>query len=133
MPEWLYGRHAVEEALRAGRRKVFRVLLAEAPKGGKPDQANRLGEIETLARKAGAQIERVPSSRLDVITKVGHHHQGVAAEVTPFQYATIADTVQLCRGAGNAALALILDTLQDPQNFGTLLRSSEAAGVTAIV
>jgi 23S rRNA (guanosine2251-2'-O)-methyltransferase len=133
MPEWLYGRHAVEEALRAGRRKVFRVLLADPGKGSRPARGERLVEIEDLARRAGAQIERMPPARLDVLTRVGHHHQGVAAEVTPFKYATLAETVQLCRAAGNQALVLILDSLQDPQNFGTLLRSSEAAGVTAIV
>lgn len=139
MPEWLYGRHAVEEALRAGRRKVFRVLLAEGGKDSKEgkenkaEQAGRLTEIEGMARRAGAAIERVPGARLDALTKVGQHHQGVAAEVSPFQYATLADTAQLCREAGSRALVLILDSLQDPQNFGTLLRSSEAAGVTAIV
>jgi 23S rRNA (guanosine2251-2'-O)-methyltransferase len=135
MPEWLYGRHAVEEALRAGRRKVFRVLLSEGGTGreGRQGQDDRLAAIEGMARRVGAQIERVPPSRLDVLTKVGHHHQGVAAEVTPFNYATLAETVQLCREAGNRALVLVLDSLQDPQNFGTLLRSSEAAGVTAIV
>ena len=131
--EWLYGRHAVEEALRAGRRKVFRVLLAEAGKDAKAGRGERLGEIEELARRAKAQIERVPPARLDALTKVGHHHQGVAAEVTPFRYATLAETVQLCRDAGNQALLLILDSLQDPQNFGTLIRSAEASGVTAIV
>jgi 23S rRNA (guanosine2251-2'-O)-methyltransferase len=135
MPEWLYGRHAVEEALRAGRRKVFRLLLADSGAGreGRQGHDDRLASIEELARRAGAQIERVPPARLDALTKVGHHHQGVAAEVTPFQYATLAETVHLCREAGSKALVLVLDSLQDPQNFGTLLRSSEAAGVTAIV
>jgi 23S rRNA (guanosine2251-2'-O)-methyltransferase len=133
MPEWLYGRHAVEEALRAGRRKVFRVLLAEGGNEGKQDRAGRPTGLEEPARRAGAQIERVPRARLDALTKVGHHHQGVAAEFTPFQYTSLAETVQLCREAGSRALVLVLDSLQDPQNFGTLLRSSEAAGVTAVV
>ena len=106
MPEWLYGRHAVEEALRAGRRKVFRVLLAEAGKESKAGRGERLVEIEELARRAGAQMERVPAARLDVLTRVGHHHQGVAAEVTPFKYATLAETMQLCREAGSQASCL---------------------------
>jgi 23S rRNA (guanosine2251-2'-O)-methyltransferase len=131
--EWLYGRHAVEETLRAGRRKVIRVLLADIAKDGKAGRGERLVEIEELARRAKAQIERVPAARLDALTRVGHHHQGVAAEVTPFPYTTIAETVQLCRDAGSQGLVLILDSLQDPQNFGTLIRSAEASGVTAIV
>jgi 23S rRNA (guanosine2251-2'-O)-methyltransferase len=64
---------------------------------------------------------------------VGHHHQGLAAEVSPFPYISLAETVELCESVGNEALVLVLDALQDPQNFGTLLRTAEAVGVTAIV
>jgi 23S rRNA (guanosine2251-2'-O)-methyltransferase len=135
LPEWLYGRHAVEEALRARRRKVFRALLAESPagRGPRPEQTNRLGEIESLAQAAGAKVERVPAAKLDAITRVGQHHQGVAAEVSPFRYATLQETVQLAREAGKDSMVLILDSLQDPQNFGTLLRTCDAVGVTAVV
>jgi 23S rRNA (guanosine2251-2'-O)-methyltransferase len=134
LAEWLYGRHAVEEALRAGRRKVFRVLLAEGGGGRQAsDTSRRLAEIEAAARAAGVPVERAPASRLDALTRVGHHHQGVAAEVGPFRYASLADVTGLCRGAGNSALVLLLDSIQDPQNFGALLRSAEAVGVTAVV
>lgn len=136
MPEWIYGRHAVEEALKAGRRKVFRVLIAEAAKGQhKPGGAHegRLGAIEATAKTSGVPIERVPAARLDALTRVGHHHQGVAAEASPFPYVSLSDVVEMCRQAGPGALVLVLDSIQDPQNFGTLLRSADAAGVTAIV
>src|SRR5438132_462653 len=109
MPEWLYGRHAVEEALKAGRRKVFRVLVSEVGKGQKGqkaggEQAGRLAAMEAAARKAGVPIERVTAARLDALTRVGHHHQGVAAEVSPFPYASLADVVEMCREAGSEAL-----------------------------
>lgn len=133
MTEWLYGRHGVEEAIRAGRRKVLRVLVAAEGKPQKTPTGDRLSEIKNAARQALIPFEEVPPSRLDALTKVGHHHQGVAAEVAPFTYASLADVTTLCREAGKSALALILDQIQDPQNFGTLLRTSEAAGVTAIV
>jgi 23S rRNA (guanosine2251-2'-O)-methyltransferase len=135
LSEWLYGRHAVEEALRSGRRKVFRVLLAEGDKE-RPQLRSPQGtspSIEAMAKVAGAKVERVPQARLDTLLRVGRHHQGVAAEVSPFEYDTMANVVQLCRDAGSRALVLVLDSLQDPQNFGTLLRTSEAAGVTAVV
>src|SRR5438105_2449004 len=86
MAEWLYGRHAVEEALRAGRRKVFRLLRAEPEAKSLPaHEAKRQGtpeEAVNLARQKGVSIERVPAARLDALTRVGHHHQGVAAEVS---------------------------------------------------
>ncbi len=135
MPEWLYGRHAVEETLRAGRRKIFRVLVSEAAKGQKSgdEQAGRLSSIEAVARAAGVPIELTPAARLDAVTRVGHHHQGVAAEVSPFPYISLSDVVEMCRQTGPASLVLVLDSIQDPQNFGTLLRSAEAVGVTAVV
>jgi 23S rRNA (guanosine2251-2'-O)-methyltransferase len=135
MSEWLYGRHAVEEALKAGRRKVARVLLAEGGKGQRPGEQNkgRFGGIEEAARAARVAVERVPVGRLDALVRVGHHHQGVAAEVSPFPYTPLPDLVRLCREAGPGALALVLDSIQDPQNFGTLLRSAEAVGVTGVV
>ncbi len=132
MSEWLYGRHAVEEVLRAGRRQVLRVLVAEGGSGHN-DGADRLDSIVASARKAQVSLERVPSARLDVLTRVGKHHQGVAAEVSAFAYTPLSEVLVLCRAAGKASLVLVLDTLQDPQNFGTLLRSAEAVGVTAVV
>lgn len=139
MAEWLYGRHAVEEALRARRRKVHRVLLADTARGGKgragqDDSAvGRLAEIERLARAAEVAVERAPTARLDIVSRAGHHHQGAAAEVSSFPYTSLPDAVKMCREARSDALVLFLDTIQDPQNFGTLLRSAEAAGVTAVV
>jgi 23S rRNA (guanosine2251-2'-O)-methyltransferase len=53
--------------------------------------------------------------------------------VSPFVYSALADVEALCREAGNKALVLLLDQVQDPQNFGTLLRTAEAVGVTALV
>ena len=140
MPEWLYGRHAVEEALKAGRRKVFRVLRAEAAKqhgtgrepGANPQVDEAISAL-SMARQKGIAVERVPPAQLDMLTRVGHHHQGIAAEVSPFPYIGLADTLNLCKEAGERALVLVLDSVQDPQNFGTLLRTSEAVGVSAIV
>lgn len=119
--------------MKAGRRKVLRVLIAEAARGQKAGLDNRFQEIETEARRGKVSLERVPVARLDTLARVGNHHQGVVAEVSPFTYSSIAEVVSLCKAAGSRALVLVLDSLQDPQNFGTLLRSSEAAGVTAVV
>ncbi|MDQ5823478.1 MAG: 23S rRNA (guanosine(2251)-2'-O)-methyltransferase RlmB [Chloroflexota bacterium] len=133
MAEWIYGRHAVEEVLRAGRRKVFRILLSESGRGSKGSPDDPLVRIESEARRLRVSVERVPPARLDALTKVGQHHQGVAAEVSGYPYSTIAEVVALCREAGPGALVLLLDSIQDPQNFGTLLRTAEAVGVTAVV
>jgi 23S rRNA (guanosine2251-2'-O)-methyltransferase len=144
LSEILYGKHSVLEALRARRRTVHRVLIAEPARGPQPAKGSnahgqreegmgRHADIEAEAKSAGAKVELVLPARLDAMTRVGQHHQGVAAEVSAFKYDTLADTLERCREAGPDALVLVLDTLQDPQNFGTLLRTSEAVGVMAVV
>lgn len=133
MTEWLYGTHSVREALRAGRRRAHRLLIEVRGDGRKRDVPPQIADLEALARRAGVRVEWAPSAQLDAVTRAGRHHQGMALEVGPFQYATLDGALALCRQAGEHAMALLLDSLQDPQNFGTLLRTSEAVGVTAVL
>ena len=60
-------------------------------------------------------------------------HQGVALVVGPRQFATIGDVLARAQERGEPPFVLVLDSLEDPQNVGTLLRSAEAAGVHGIV
>jgi 23S rRNA (guanosine2251-2'-O)-methyltransferase len=111
----LYGRHPVLEALRAGRRRVHRLLIAQGAHG--------LDDLLREARSHKVPVETVERRRLGP-----EHHQGVVAEVDPFRYARLDDLLDTPR-----PLLLVLDSLQDPQNFGTLLRTAQACGVTGVV
>jgi 23S rRNA (guanosine2251-2'-O)-methyltransferase len=91
-----------------------------------------LDEIVALATGKGVTVDRVPSIRLDEMTN-GANHQGVAAVAAEFNYTNWPILLERVRNAGPRALLLILDSLQDPQNFGTLLRTAEAIGVTGVV
>jgi 23S rRNA (guanosine2251-2'-O)-methyltransferase len=128
MPEILYGRNPVLEALRAGRR-LRRLLLAPGLSG---DQ--RLGEIVELALAVGVVQETTPRGRLNDVAHT-EHHQGVAAYFDGRQL----DNIDVLRrlvssaAAGWPPIFLCLDGVQDPQNLGSLARSAEALGVTAIV
>ncbi len=125
MKEWLYSRNAVYETLRAGRRQVFTLLVAE----GAQDKG-RLVEIQRLAAARRARIERAPRSRLD---NLASGHQGVALEAGDYPYANLSDVLDLAEGRGEPPFLLILDTLQDPQNLATLLRTAETCGVHGIL
>jgi 23S rRNA (guanosine2251-2'-O)-methyltransferase len=119
--ELLYGRNAILETLRAGRRNATRLWVAEALK---PDE--RIDEIIELARMNEVLLETVPRQMLDD-QEPGINHQGVLLETLAYPYADLADVIE---AEGNV---LILDHLQDPQNFGTLLRAADAAGVAGVV
>lgn len=124
MPSYLYGRHAVLEALRA-RHKVKRILIARGvhPRGA-------LGDLMALARTEGVPWREVPREELDKITR---HHQGVLAEVPAFEYADMDEMLAVARERGEPAFLLMLDSVQDPQNLATLLRTAEAVGVHGVV
>ena len=123
MPEYLYGRHSVREALRAGRRQIRRVILAQ---GLRP--APILQEIVQLAKAKGIALEERPKAAL---AQFARDHQGVVAEASTFPYAQF-DIRALLRQS-REPLLLALDLLQDPQNMGTLLRTAEATGVALVL
>ncbi|HVC39700.1 MAG TPA: 23S rRNA (guanosine(2251)-2'-O)-methyltransferase RlmB [Candidatus Dormibacteraeota bacterium] len=128
MPEILYGRNPVLEALRAGRR-IRRLLLA--PGLGSD---GRLGEIRERAQSAGVAEETTARGRLNDVAHT-EHHQGVAAYFDGRQLASGDLLRRLLDRPGSpwAPIFLCLDEVQDPQNLGSLARSSEALGVSALV
>ncbi|QYK51467.1 MAG: 23S rRNA (guanosine(2251)-2'-O)-methyltransferase RlmB [Anaerolineales bacterium] len=126
MKEWVYGRNAVYETLRAGRRRLFSLKIAE---GVQPSP--RLQEIQRLARAAKLQVQQVRRGELDGY--IEGHHQGVALQAEEYPYAHMGQLLERAKTSGQPAFFLILDTLQDPQNFGSLLRTAEAVGVHGVI
>jgi 23S rRNA (guanosine2251-2'-O)-methyltransferase len=123
--ETIYGRNPVFEVVRAGRRKVHRLILAE---GVQPK-----GNLERAIHKAEAEhvpIVRVPRSTLD---RASGNHQGIAAVVARYPYVVLDDILEESGKRGELPFVLLLDSLQDPQNLGTLLRTAEAVGVHGVV
>lgn len=125
MREWILGRNPVYEVLRAERRQAFRLQYAEGVQ-----EKGRLSEILRLAAARKLRLERVPRARLDAL---GPGHQGVALEASSYPYAALADILGLASQRGEDLFVLILDTLQDPQNLGTLLRTAEIVGVHGVL
>ena len=60
-------------------------------------------------------------------------HQGVAVVVESRRFASVDDVLARAIERGEPSLVLVLDSLEDPQNVGTLLRSAEAAGAHGVV
>lgn len=127
MPDLLYGRNAVREALRA-RRRVFQRLLVSAG----AQEAGTIGEVVRLAEQVGVPIARVDRHELDRRLREANH-QGVALECGEYPYVELADCLALAEERREPVLLLLLDHLQDPQNVGTLLRTAETVGVHGVV
>ncbi len=125
MKEFIYSRNAVYETLRARRRQVFRLQVAEGVQ-----EKGRLAQIIESAIQRKITVERVPRAGLD---KIHLNHQGVALEASGYPYAELTDIFELAESRGEPLFVLLLDTLNDPQNFGALLRTAEAVGVHGVV
>jgi 23S rRNA (guanosine2251-2'-O)-methyltransferase len=122
--ELLYGRHAVLESLRAGRRTVHRVYLAAGTK-----RAGSVTEITAAAQERGCPVAEAPRQTFERAGPV--NHQGVLAETGPYPYVDLDRVLLVPRDADR--LYLVLDHLQDMQNVGTLLRTAEAMAVAAVL
>jgi 23S rRNA (guanosine2251-2'-O)-methyltransferase len=123
--EVLYGRQAVRETLRAGRRTATRLLLAEGS-----EERGALAEIIALCQKRKISVERTTRVALD---RVGGNHQGVGLYASGYPYAPLAEIIEKCESDSAKPLILLLDLIQDPQNLGSLLRTAEAAGVDGVI
>jgi 23S rRNA (guanosine2251-2'-O)-methyltransferase len=127
LKEFLYGRQAVRETLKAGRRRIYKLILAEGVQ-----ETGIIAEIVALARAQGIPVERSERRQLDQRGGAGHH-QGVGVEASPYPYVEPDDLLAEAGRWGEPPFLLILDCLQDPQNFGTLLRAAEATGVHGVI
>jgi 23S rRNA (guanosine2251-2'-O)-methyltransferase len=125
LKEWVYGRNAVYETLRSGRRRAYRLKLAQ---GLQPSP--RLQEIRDLALGRKIPLEEVVRAELDGLAD---GHQGVALQVDEFSYSHLGELFDIAKASSSPPFFLILDALQDPQNLGTLLRTAEAVGVHGVI
>lgn len=125
--EILYGRHAVHEALRAGRRRFYTLNLMAGVQ-----ETGLILELQQLAAQAGCRVARVDKDQFNRrLPDV--NHQGVALEVGPYPYVTLESCVQSAQRGQEPPLLLMLDHLEDPQNLGTLLRTAEAMAVHGVI
>jgi len=127
MRETLYGRNPVHECLRAGRRQVFRLMVAAGVQ-----EKGTLADALALSGQRRVPIERVQRRQLDALTG-NANHQGMAAEVSGYPYAELDDILTRADQRSEPPWLLLLDCLQDPQNLGTLLRTAEIVGVHGVV
>jgi 23S rRNA (guanosine2251-2'-O)-methyltransferase len=124
----IHGIIPVVEALRAGRRTIEHISIAEGARH------ERLRELIELAKAARVPVRRVP--RIDLERAVGTvTHQGVVAKIAAARYAdadVLLDDLAARVGTDEPPLALGLDGLEDPRNFGAVLRTAECAGAHGV-
>jgi 23S rRNA (guanosine2251-2'-O)-methyltransferase len=119
---WLWGRHVVMETLRAGKWVPLELHLSDS-----------LPDDERTAACGFAQTTATPvlvesPARLEKLCRSAEH-QGYVAKMPEFPYD---DADRLCEERGERPLFVLLDGVQDPYNFGAIVRSADVFGVDAV-
>lgn len=119
---WIYGRHAVESALKNQSRHVAHVIAL------KPDED--LENAVELRRKTSFALK--DQGYFQKLFGPDAVHQGVAAQVEALSYGSLEDFIDDC-DADDKALFVMLDQITDPHNVGAILRSAAAFGVKSVI
>lgn len=127
----LAGRNPVREALGRGDGRVEKVILQKGAHGSAIDTIRR------DAKAAGVPVQMAPRQKLDGLAPQAEH-QGVVAIVAPVAYRDLDDMLAEVAGTLDDVRAIkpvliALDSIQDPRNFGAILRSAVAAGAGGAV
>lgn len=119
---WLFGLHAVRDALLNPAREKLRLVLTK-------NAADRLGDA---VAGGGMPPEIVDPRKFDAHVPIGPDsvHQGAALEVRPLGWGSLED---ICAAGQGRALIVALDRVTDPHNVGAILRSAEVFGARAVI
>jgi len=120
---WIWGRNVVLETLRAGRWPMLELLIGDRADDALWDDAVR------LAKQLGLEAIATDDATLTKACR-SEEHQGMAARMAPFPYLTVNE---LLNSLPPDALLLVLDRLQDPFNFGAIVRSAATLGLNGII
>ena len=118
---WLFGLHAVRDALQNPAREKLRLILTK-------NAADRLGG--DLLAGCGLEPEIVDPRKFTAPLDPGSVHQGAALEVKPLNWG---DLQGLVTQSEDRPIVVMLDRVTDPHNVGAILRSAEVFGATAVI
>ena len=119
------GRNAILECLNSNRgiRKLY-VL-----KGIKDEKINALiNEV----KKTGTVVIFMDRDELDAMAET-KSHQGIIADVEDYKYVEVSDIIEFAKSKSEDPFIVVLDEIEDPHNFGAIIRSAECIGVHGII
>jgi len=115
---YVFGRNVAKELL-SNNTKINKVFMSEVLVGS---------DIEQKLKESGIKINYTDNKSLNKIEK--GNHQGIILDIDDYKYLSEKDMID---NLGTNPFIVILDHLEDPHNFGAIIRTCEAAGVDFIV
>jgi 23S rRNA (guanosine2251-2'-O)-methyltransferase len=124
MSEYISGRNAVYEVLKAGKKQVNKIYVSQTAHG------NIIKDIINLARERGIPVHHTPPERLDKFEM--ENNQGVVAETAPTVYLSLTELWEKVK-TETKPLIVILDGIEDPHNLGAIIRNAVVFGAHGLV
>jgi len=119
------GRNSVIELLESGK-DINKILISKGEKHGS------INKIISLAKQRKVIISEIDKNKLNQMAQTTNH-QGVIAMVPPYEYCDVDDILDFAKGKNEKAFILILDGIEDPHNLGSIIRTTETAGVHGVI
>ena len=119
------GRNAVRELL-SGSKDIDKIYV---------QQGEREGSITVLIAEASERkipIIEVDKRKLDKMS-CGSRHQGIIAMASEQNYCSVEDILAYAEEKGEKPFIILLDGVEDPHNFGAIIRSAECMGAHGII
>jgi len=121
----IFGIRAVIEAINSG--KTISKVYLQKDLGGP-----LFSELNILIKRNNIATSHVPVEKLNRLSK-NSNHQGVAAQISPIEFADLDTLITSSLESKKAPLFLLLDQISDVRNFGAIIRTAECTGVDGII
>ena len=122
----VFGLNPVFEALKARKRRCYKLVIEQ----GKSQV--RLNLLIELARENKVPIETIPKTDFQKIYR-SHNHQGVVGIFAIIQALELDELVEQAFKKSRLPVLVVLDSIQDPQNLGAIIRSAETLGIQGMI
>ena len=123
MDDIIFGKNAITEALISGEREINKILISK-----NIHSDAKINKIKELAKERGIVFQFVAKEKFQPYAEF--NHQGIIAQISPLKYADLDEFLE--KSHNNSSL-VILDGIEDPHNFGAIIRSCVCAGVEGII
>ncbi len=123
--QYVVGRNAVKEALKAGRAVETLYVLNIKSEGS-------VGEIIRMAKRSGVVVKQVDKHKLDSMSGQ-ENHQGIIALAAAKESVTIEEILDIATKKGEQPFVILTDDIEDPHNLGAIIRTAECAGAHGVI